>query len=209
MDEKAFKLGSFLTAAIAAVIPLTTGIAKVLESDQQAKKFEHESQMRYIDLLVSDGGQRDWYFRRDVLSFYSEVLPQDHPVKAWARKELEVAERQVEKLEGLKAEQLEAELELSRELIRTGAEIKSAVGPEVTPAPEPEPAPTSPPKTPSTPKTPTPKPPETSPGKVPATSKVEAATIINRQIAMQAQRGALPMTPTAAPAASPDPVLSP
>src|SRR5690606_29741980 len=93
----------------------------VFETEQQAKKFEHESQMRYIDLLVSDGGQRDWYFRRDVLSFYSEVLPQDHPVKAWAQKELEVAERKVKELDELKAEQVEAEIDLSRELVRTAA----------------------------------------------------------------------------------------
>ncbi len=110
MDEKTFKLGSFLTAMIAAVIPLTTVVSKWSESVQQDRKFEHESQMRYIDLLVSDEGQRDWYFRRDVLSFYSEVLPKDHPVKAWAQKELKLAEQEVLELEKLKGDQVKAEL---------------------------------------------------------------------------------------------------
>lgn len=102
MDEKTFKLGSIVTAMIAAVIPATTAISKIWESEQQDRKFEYESQMRYIDLLVSNEGQRDWYFRRDVLSFYSEVLPKDHPVKSWAQKELKVAQQEVEELEKLK-----------------------------------------------------------------------------------------------------------
>lgn len=197
MDDKAFKLGSFLTATIAAVIPLTTAVAKVFETEQQAKKFEHESQMRYIDLLVSDGGQRDWYFRRDVLSFYSEVLPQDHPVKAWAQKELEVAERKVKELDELKAEQVEAEIDLSRELVRTAALASPDPGVIVAPGPDSTPSVTTPPKTPSTPpqtQAPTATTPKPTVTKASA-AKVEAAAVINRKIAMESQRGALPMAP--------------
>lgn len=114
MDEKTFKLGSFLTAMVAAVVPLTTAVSKYSENLQQDRKFEHESQMRYIDLLVSDEGQRDWYFRRDVLSFYAEVLPKDHPVKSWAQKELKLAEQEVAELEKLKDEQVKAELAINK-----------------------------------------------------------------------------------------------